>query len=678
MSTTATTTSDRSSLLQFNLEAPEIGDYTDRLIADSKAVQDEVAAMIDRELSFDSVVLPLSYDESVFATLSKNVIFPSYVSPDANVRAESTKSKKKISDFSIESGMRTDVYQVLKSVKQKTLLENHLPFDEQRLLDRMIRDFERNGLALDSSVQSQVKQLKEQLSQLCIEFQKNLNEDTTQLLFDEWELEGCPSDFLQSLGRSDNDDKKYIVTLKVPDVLPVMKYAKRPETRKKLDFARSSQCQSVNVPLFEQALKIRYQIARLLGFENHASYVLDVRMAKTTDNVLQFLHDLRSRLVTGAEVELNRMRELKRLNEHESEASNVDVIHPWDYVYYDRVMKETDYDLDDNLIKDYFPFDHTFNGLLQMVQETFALRFEEDVGASEDKSRVWHPDVRLYNVFDSDSNEFIGQFYLDLYPRAGKYNHFAAFPLQVHYVRADGSEQHPVSAMVCNFPKPIGDKPCLLKHSDVTTLFHEFGHLCHGFCSKAKYGRFSGTAVERDFVEMPSQFMENYCFEAEGLKRMSRHYVTGEPLSDELIQKIIAAQNSGVSLFTLRQLFFGLYDMTVHTGNGEVDSAELYAKLRKEITMIEHHAGTNPSGNFGHLMGGYDAGYYGYIYSKVFSADMFHAFLESGSVFNPDIGRRYKEKVLKVGGSRDGLDILKDFLGREPSNEAFLKSIGLL
>jgi len=368
---------------------------------------------------------------------------------------------------------------------------------------------------------------------------------------------------------------------------------------------------------------------------------------------------------------LDKLKELKKQNEYESDP---ETIHPWDYLYYDRIMKETDYQLDDNLIKDYFPFDSTFNGLLDIVQETFALKFEEVMDAD-----VWHKDVRLFNVIDADTNEFVGQFYLDLFPRPGKYNHFAAFPLQVHYVKPDGSEQHPVSAMVCNFPKPTESKPSLLKHSDVTTLFHEFGHLCHGFCSKAKYGRFSGTSVERDFVEMPSQFMENYCYEIEGLKRISKHYETGEPLSDELIKKIIDAKNAGVALFTLRQLFFGIFDMTIHTKQEkEVNSAELYSKLRKEITLIANHPGTNPVASFGHLMGGYDAGYYGYLYSEVFAADMFDAFVQSGSVFNKDTGRAYKQKVLQVGGMKDGLDILKDFLGREPNDTAFLKSIGLI
>jgi len=273
-------------LLQFNLSPQEINEYTDTIIADSRRAQDLVGSLNEQDRNFSTVVLPLAYDESVFSTLSKNVIFPSYVAEDQAVRDASTASKQKISDFGIESGMRRDLYEALTTVRERQ--GNELQSDEKRLLDRMIRDFERNGLGLSQELQQRVKELKERMSKLSIEFQKNLNEDKTQLLFTEEELEGCPQDFIQSLSK-DQDSGKLIVTLKVPDVVPVMKYAKKPETRRKMDFARSSQCQEPNVPLFEETLQLRQEIARLLGFDTHASYVLDIRMAKKYSKCVQFL-----------------------------------------------------------------------------------------------------------------------------------------------------------------------------------------------------------------------------------------------------------------------------------------------------------------------------------------------------------------------------------------------------
>lgn len=654
--------------LQFNLSPDRIKELTDQTIEYSRKIQDKVASLPEDQRTFTNVVLPLANEEGEYMVNENSVTFPSYVYENKEARDAGSEAEAKLSDFAIESGMRRDVYAALKTVQTNEF--DRLNAEEQRLLTFMIRDFERNGLGLPEDKQNEVKELKQKLSKICIDFTKNLGEDKTEVLFTEEELEGCPSDFLSGL-KKDESSGKLVVTLKYPDIVPVMKYAKKPETRRRLDEARSSQCQAQNEPLFEQALMLRKQIADILGFDTHADYILDIRMAKNKDNVLQFLSELKRRLTPGGQKELEKLKELKKTNEYETDP---DKINSWDYAFYDRLLNERDYQVDDNLIKDYFPFEHTFNGLLSIVQETFGLKFEEQ---PLNENETWYNDVKLYNVFDAETNNFTGQFYIDLYPREGKYGHFAAFPLQPHYIKPDGTEQHPVSAMVCNFPKPRADAPSLLKHSDVVTLFHEFGHLCHGFCSKAKYARFSGTSVERDFVEMPSQFMENYCYEAEALKQISKHYKTGEPLSDELIHKIIAAKNAGVSLFNLRQLFFGYFDMTCHTSNEPVDSKVLYSKLKEEISLVPNIPGTNGAASFGHLMGGYDASYYGYLYSEVFSADMFDAFKRSGSVFNKDVGQKYKKIVLETGGMKDGIDILKQFLGREPSQTAFLKSIGL-
>jgi thimet oligopeptidase len=655
---------ERKNLLRFDLDATAIPEETEKLINHSRQLQDKVAGLSPQDRNFKTVVQTLADEEAEFGTLENNLTFPGYVSTSKDVRDAASAAEQKISEFGIESGMRQDVYAALKDVKEKEY--EKLDYDQKRLLDRMIRDYERNGLALEEENRNRVKELKNRLAKLCIDFTKNIAEDNTTLLFSDEELAGCPAEFIENLDKDESTGKRK-VTLRYPDILPVMRFCKVAETRKALDRAKSSQCQDVNVPLFEEALKIRDELAHLLGFSTHADYILDIRMAKNSKNVFNFLYDLRDRLRAGGEQELKVLSDLK-VKENDGGDPK---IYSYDYNYYLRLLKETQYEVDESLIKNYFPFDKVFNGLLAIVQETFNLKFEEVKNFEK-----WHEDVRLFNVYDNDDNTFSGQFYLDLFPREGKYTHFAAFPLQCHYIKEDGTEQHAVSAMVCNFTKPTATAPSLLKHDEVVTLWHEFGHLAHGFTTKAKYGRFSGTSVERDFVEMPSQFMENYCWEKEALRRISSHYETGEPLPDTLIDKMIAAKNVGVALFNLRQLFFALFDMISHTTPPPIDSYKLYSELKEQISLIPNQEGTNGVGGFGHLMGGYDAGYYGYLYSQVFSADMFSEFKEKG-IFSKEVGKKYRKTVLETGGMRDGLDILQSFLGRAPRSDAFLESIGL-
>jgi len=265
---------------------------------------------------------------------------------------------------------------------------------------------------------------------------------------------------------------------------------------------------------------------------------------------------------------------------------------------------------------------------------------------------------------------------LDLYPREGKYGHAAEFDLQKGCL-VNGKKQYPASAMLANFTKPLKDKPSLLKHDEVVTFFHEFGHVMHELMSTAKYHLFSGTNVQRDFVETPSQMLENWCYDAAVLKRLSRHYQTGEPLPETLRHQLVKAKLACAAVLYKRQLFFGYFDISIHTAKGSVNTQQVWSDLRKKITGIEAPPQTNGAANFGHLLGGYSAGYYGYLWSEVFSADLFKEFEKVG-VLNPEMGKRYRDKILAPAGTRDAMDLLVDFLGREPHQEAFLIHIGLM
>lgn len=676
--------------LNFTLSAEQIATETERLIAQSRATQDAVAALPASERTLESVVLALADDEADFSTLTSNVVFPGYVHPDKAVRDAGNAAQERIQAFEIESGMRQDIYEALLDVKRKHE-SSPLDSDHQRLLDRMLRDFERLGLSLPIDKRERVRALKERLSSLTIAFQKNLNEDNTVLNFTRSQLEGLPDDFIDALPRveqeQESEEPLYSVSLRYPDLMPVMMMCRVEDTRRKLEFANSSKCMQENVPLFEEAIAVRRELAGLLGHETHAHYVLQVRMAEHPDRVAQFLHDLRDRLAPHGKKELAALSKLKQqfLKERgELEGGDNDTngkINAWDFNFYHTLLKEREHQLNETEIAQYFPLPVVLEGMLQFVQETFGFKFERQQ-QNQQESTLYHEDIQHYHVLDADTGAFVGEFYLDLFPRNGKYPHFAAFPLQCAFERStDGKRQHAISAMVCNFTRPTADKPSLLKHSEVVTLLHEFGHLQHGFSSRARFGRFSGTSVERDFVEAPSQMMESWCYEREFLRRISRHHETGEPLPDRLIDSIIAAKNVDVALLNLRQLFFGIFDLECHmlsdTGTGsELDSAELYSRLREQISLIPNTEGTNPVGGFGHLMGGYDVGYYGYLWSEVFAADIFSMFKEGG-LFSPEIGKRYRQTILERGGMRDGGDMLRDFLQREPNSDAFMKSLGL-
>jgi len=364
---------------------------------------------------------------------------------------------------------------------------------------------------------------------------------------------------------------------------------------------------------------------------------------------------------------------LKELKRKELEAAGKpydNQLHSYDYRYYYNLVLETKYEINHEEIKQYFPMDHVTTEMLKIYQEVLAVVFKPT-----ENPHVWHEEVKQYSVYDAATNAFMGHFYLDLYPREGKYGHAAEFDIQKG-CEVSGKRQYSAAAMVANFTKAVGDKPSLLKHDEVVTYFHEFGHVMHELMSTARFYLFAGTNVQRDFVETPSQMLENWCYEASILQRLSKHYLTGKPLPENLRLQLVAAKRACAGLLYKRQLFFGFFDMQVHTAEGPVKTAEVWAKLRKDIGGIEAPPNSNGSANFGHLLGGYSAGYYGYLWSEVFSCDLFKVFQKNG-VLDKATGRRYRDIILALGGTRDASDLLLEFLGREPNQEAFLVHVGL-
>jgi len=410
------------------------------------------------------------------------------------------------------------------------------------------------------------------------------------------------------------------------------------------------------------------KFVKLLGYNSYAEYRTEDRMAKNPKNVWNFENDLKQQLREKAENDVAEMLTIKsaRLGK------NAKTIHPWEAGFYENQVKLKKYKLDREEVRQYFEFNNVTEGLFTIYQRLFNVRFEKVQNPS-----VWHEDVQMFSIYDKTSGALIGNFYLDMFPRANKYGHAAAFSVTMGKMTENGY-QKPATALVCNFPKPTDFQPSLLTHENVETYFHEFGHLVHGVLTTSQLISYAGTSVARDFVEAPSQMLENWVWQKESLSLFAKHYETGEVIPEVLLEKMIAAKNINSGTKALQQIFYGIYDFTLNDGfdpDGDKSTTDLIKELKNEITFYPYQEGTHQQASFGHL-NGYGAAYYGYKWSEVYAQDMFSVF-EANGILNPDIGLKYRRIILEKGGTVDPYELVKEFLGREPNSEAFLRSMGI-
>jgi len=651
------------------LTKEDIESTTNELIRRATQRFDEIGNLKPDELCYENFILPILNLECMIMNEFLPLKLAQKVVANKDLRKLSVEATIKLEEFKVEMAMRKNIYDHFVTISSKTCLIDQLSPELKRFVEKSIIAGKRNGLHLNETARNEITDLKKEISNLATTFQSNLCEDSTTLLFTVDELKGVSDDLIETFEK-ENDKCK--VSLKYPHYFPVVRYCSVPETRKCIETAFQSKCMDKNTEILEKLIELRQRKAELLGYENHAAYVQEIRMAKSPEIVKTFYENLIPKLQPIWEREKVEMLELKERECNENNRHFNGRIDFWDTRYFMNKLEETRYEVDNEKLRQYFPLHRVTKGLFEIYQHLLGLIFTK---CDSDKIESWHQEVELFKVQDAETEEILGYFYLDLFPREGKYNHAAVFPLQPGCIGLDGKQQITVCAMVANFSRPTDSKPALLEHSEVETYFHEFGHVMHRICAKTETAHFSGTAVERDFVEAPSQMLENWVWEAEPLRKMSGHYEDNSEIPDKLIHSLVASRISDAGMFNLRQIILGMFDQKIHT-TGNANTQELFASIYREILGIEVIPDTNFPASWAHMIN-YDAQYYGYLWSEVYSMDMFETCFKTEGCLNSNVGRNYRNTILKPGGTKNAMDLLTDFLGREPNNKAFLKSRGI-
>ncbi|HJQ96247.1 MAG TPA: M3 family metallopeptidase [Acidimicrobiia bacterium] len=622
-----------------------------------------VAGVVDpgTDSTYDKILSPLNDVEDLLVRTYGQTAFMGYVHQDKEVRDAGNAAEERIQKWAVDLIFRPDFYRAIKTYSESPDAAR-LTGERRRMLDFLLRDLRKAGHELDEGSRAEVKKLTERLVELGVLFQRNIDEHQDHLTVTREDLEGMPESYIEGLEPGDAEGT-FKVTMSYPDVVPFMENSPRRDLRQALSAKFNSRAVEPNRPLLEEAMEARQRIAELFAQPSWAHHQLEEKMAKYPEAVRSFYAALLPGLTEIGQTELGKLTEMLRADGADGELQS------YDFRYYDTQLRRRDYGVDPTEVAAHFPLHQVIDGMLELTGEVFGLRYRKI------DRPAWHQDVLTYAIDDAATGEEIAQFFMDLFPREGKFSHAAAFPLVPGRRLADGSYQKPLAAIVANFTKPGADRPSLLQHQEVETFFHEFGHILHQTLTKAELTKFSGTSTEGDFVEAPSQIMENWTWQSEVLARFARHYETGEPISPRLVSQLTAAKNLNIALLTLRQAQFGLLDLWMHDETPQKDLDDIHVRST-QVSLFPIHADTFYPASFGHLLGGYDAGYYGYLWSEVYGDDMWSRFEKEG-VVNPAVGADYRHEVLEMGGSRDGIEHLRAFLGREPNNEAFLRKLGM-
>lgn len=587
----------------------------------------------------------------------------------------------KLSSYSTELGQNTELYKAYKKFYED---ESYTRLDQasKKVIENALLNFRLNGVALQEEEKQQFKEIKRELSSLKSKYEQNVLDATHAFkvhIDDKSQLQGLP-EFARDMAAqaaSEEDLKGWLFTLEAPSYISVMTYSDIRKFREEMYHAYTTRASSLgpnageydNSQLMEDILKARKKMADLLGFKNYAELSIADKMAESTSDVISFLEDLVEKSRPQA------VREFENLKHFAKKSCGIQKLEAWDVMYVSEKLKQKEYGISQEELKPYFPGPKVINGLFEIVNRLFGLSIEKIEGVN-----VWHKDVNFYEIKDA-SGEVRGQFYLDLYARQNKRGG-AWMDECISRMICGDTIQTPVAYLTCNLTPPISDKPALLNHDEVTTLFHEFGHGLQHMLTRIDRSFVSGiSGVEWDAVELPSQFMENWCWEQQGLELISSHHVTGEPLAEKIYKKLIKAKNFQSAMFMVRQLEFALFDFRLHMEYGSekfTDIQTLLNEVRDKVSVVKPPEYNQFQHSFSHIFaGGYAAGYYSYKWAEVLSADAFSKFEES-NVFDKKTGQEFMQCILETGGSEKAMDLFVKFRGREPEIDALLRHSGLL
>lgn len=581
-----------------------------------------------------------------------------------------------LTEFSNDILLDQKLFEKVKSVYEN-IDQNSLSAEEKTLLEKTYKGFARNGALLDEQQKEKLRKIDVELAQKSLQFGENVLAETNKyvmLIEDEQDLAGLPQfaiDQAFETAKSKGHEGKWAITLDYPSYVPFMTYANNRALRKELAVAFGSKAfkgdEFDNQDIVKDIVSLRHQRAQLLGYQTHAHFILEERMAESPEKVMSFLKELETYGRPGAEADV------KEVTDFAKSKDGIDQLQKWDFSYYSEKLKMEKYAIDDELLKPYFQLEKVIDGVFKTAELLFGIRFTPN-----DSIDKYHQDVMTYDVIDQN-DQAVAKFYADFFPREGKRAGawMTSYAGQFKDIKGD---HRPLVSIVCNFTKPSGDTPSLLTFNEVTTLFHEFGHALHGMLANGQFESLSGTSVFWDFVELPSQILENWCYEKECLDLFAEHYKTGEKIPQEFIDKIKASSTFMEGYQTMRQLSFGMLDMAWH--GQDPSSIDLVSEFEKSIMaqfdVLAPIEGTNMSCSFSHIFqGGYSAGYYSYKWAEVLDADAFEHFKSKG-IFNKDIANSFKMNVLSAGGSEHPSILYKRFRGQEADVKALLRRAGLI
>lgn len=656
-------------LVEYPTTVAEVRARTDAAIQEADAALAAVVAQDPARRTFASTFAAVDAIAAKVGDLNSQLGTVAQSNLESAVRDAANEATVKLQEWSVGVTYREDLYQVLKSVAEA---KPALGAEEQRLVDFTMRDYRRAGLSLPAAERAEVEKLQKELAALNTEFAININQARAPLDFTAEELAGVPQSFLESPGVKQPDGKYRVMANVTWHAQAIGESATNPETRRRVVIARNNLAREKNVAVLTKLVALRAEIARRLGYASWADYQIETRMARNGATAVQFEEGLVTGLQPKFAAEMETLRQLKAKDTGKADAQ----LEPWDVAFYtNRLMKER-YAVDTEALRVFFPYQATLDGMFAIYQKIFGLKFTE-----VQPPYVWAPGVQLYVVQDSASGEVMGAFYLDMFPREGKFNHFACFQQKLGGVLADGRYDLPVEALLCNFPAPSADKPSLLKQSDVVTLFHEFGHVMHGILSRSRFVALTGFAVPLDFVEAPSQMLENWVWDKAVLDTFAADYRDpSRKIPAETIAAIEAARQATEGYATRRQLSFGLIDLALHARpTAEAQNVDVVKVSNDTLARVVMPPAPDTAfvAYFGHLAG-YDAGYYGYMWAKVLALDMASAFKHApGGFLDEKVGRRLRDEIYGIGHTRDVNESVEKFLGRKPSQDAFLEYVGI-